>query len=225
MKPVSVPLILPIEQGGVLFKALDEMNMKHTPPLTCEQATSAPAGAWAAPMHRRTVLLGMTASALSLGLASLAVPGLSFAAQAPGLNASRFLQASQVLTGYDNLDALTAQRISAAMIAQQPAMAAQLTALADLVQVPANVFNAEALLAAAKQAGFGDAALAVVAAWFKGTVGHGQTAQLVAYKEALMYRPVSDGLIVPTYCGNGPLWWTAPIPDASAPAAGPRTAV
>jgi hypothetical protein len=225
MKPVSVRATLPKEHGGALFKAPDEMTMKHTSPLTCEPAPSAPLGPWAAPMHRRTVLLGMTASALSLGLASLAVPGLSFAAEAPGLNATRFLQASQVLTGYDDLDPLTAQRISTAMVAQQPAMAAQLRTLADLVQAPANVFNAQALLAAAKQAGVGDAALAVVAAWFKGTVGHGQDAQLVAYKEALMYRPVSDGLIVPTYCGNGPLWWTAAIPQASAPAAGPRTAV
>lgn len=192
--------------------------MKHTPPETREQV-----GPWAAPMHRRTVLLGMTASALSLGLVSLAIPGLSFAADASGPHAGRFLKASQVLTGYDVLDPLTAQRISAAMIAQQPAMAEQLATLADLVQTPANLVTAEALLAAAKQAGVGDAALAVVAAWFKGTVGHGVTAQLVAYKEALMYRPVSDGLIVPTYCGNGPLWWTAPIPAADAPAAGPRT--
>lgn len=219
MKPVSVRSILPAEQGVALLKAPEEINMKHTPPVTCEQV-----GPWAAPLHRRTVLLGMTVSAFGVGLGSLAIPGLSLAADAAGPHAGRFLQASQVLTGYDTLDPLTAQRISAAMIAQQPAMAEQLGTLADLVQQPANLVTAEALLAAAKQAGVGDAALAVVAAWFKGTVGHGQTAQLVAYKDALMYRPASDGLIVPTYCGNGPLWWTAPIPDANAPAAGPRTA-
>lgn len=193
--------------------------MKHTP------VTSDQVGPWAAPLHRRTVLLGMTATAVTLGLASLAIPGMSLAAEGPGPDAARFLQASQTLTGYDKLDPLTAQRISAAMIGQQPAMAAQLSTLADLVRVPANLVTAEALLAAARQAGVGDAALAVVAAWFKGTVGHGQTAQLVAYQQALMYRPASDGLIVPTYCGNGPLWWTAPIPDANAPVAGPRNPV
>lgn len=179
---------------------------------------------WAAPLRRRTVLLGMSATALSLGLGSLAIPGLALAADLVP-HAGRFLQASQVLTGYDDLDPATAQRISAAMILQQPAMAAQLSTLADLVQTPANIGTAEALLAAARHAGAGEAALAVVAAWFKGTVGHGQSAQLVAYQQALMYRPASDGLIVPTYCGNGPLWWSEPIPDANAPVAGPRSAV
>lgn len=31
-----------------------------------------------------------------------------------------------------------------------------------------------------------------------------------------MYRPVKDALIVPTYCGNGPLWWTAAPPEVNA---------
>lgn len=192
--------------------------MKHTPD---SPDASRP---WAAPMRRRTLLTGMTVGALGIGLAS-SWPQLTLAATANAPDAARFFEASQILTGYDDLDPLTAQRISAAMIAQAPAMAGALSILADLTKVAANRFSAETLLAAAKQAGVGDAALALVAAWFKGTVGHGQTAQLVAYRQALMYRPVSDGLIVPTYCGNGPLWWTAPIPDANAPVAGPRTAV
>jgi hypothetical protein len=90
---------------------------------------------------------------------------------------------------------------------------------------PINTKSAQVLLQAAERAHQKEAALAVVAAWFKGTVGHGQEAVLVTYQQALMYRPASDGLIVPTYCGNGPLWWTAPVPDASASISGPRTAI
>jgi hypothetical protein len=37
---------------------------------------------------------------------------------------------------------------------------------------------------------------------------------MVSYVDALMYRPVSDGLPAPTYCLNGPIWWTGPIPVA-----------
>jgi hypothetical protein len=195
-----------------------ETDMNHTPD---SPDASRP---WAAPMRRRTLLASMTVGAFGFGLAS-SWPQLALAATANAPDAARFFEASQILTGYDDLDPLTAQRISAAMIAQAPAMAGALSTLADLTKVADNRFSAQSLLAAAKQAGVGEAALALVAAWFKGTVGHGQTAQLVAYRQALMYRPVSDGLIVPTYCGNGPLWWTAPIPDANAPVAGPRTAV
>ena len=54
--------------------------------------------------------------------------------------------------------------------------------------------------------------LTLVAAWYTGTVGHGQQAEIVSYADALMYRPVSDGLPVPTYCLDGPLWWSAPPP-------------
>jgi hypothetical protein len=197
----------------------EEIKMKHIP-VTPDQVHP-----WAAPMKRRTVLMGMTATAVTLGLSSLPGVAMAKAATSTSLDVRTFYQASQVLTGYDDLDPVTAQRISTALIAQDPAIEAALITLGTLVKSPDNQITAEALLAAAKQAGVGDAALAVVAAWFKGTVGHGQSAVLVAYREALMYRPASDGLIVPTYCGNGPLWWTAPIPDANAPLAGPRTAL
>jgi hypothetical protein len=178
---------------------------------------------WGQTLKRRTLLIAMAAGAVQLGMASSALAAIS--KPAAGLDAAGFFRASQILTGYTELDRHTAERISNALIAQQPAMAGALATLAQLSAQPANNQSAEALLAAAKQAGIGDAALEVVAAWFKGTVGHGEQAVLVAYQQALMYRPVSDGLIVPTYCGNGPLWWTAPIPDASASIYGPRTPV
>jgi hypothetical protein len=183
-------------------------------------------GFWGNPLKRRTVLLGMAVTAAQLGVATVSLPAFAEGpALQDGFDADGFFRVSQVLTGYTELDRLIAARIAQALIAQQPAMQQSLAILARLSTDPANVQSAEALLAAADQAGIRDAALAVVAAWFKGTVGHGQDAVLISYQQALMYRPASDGLIVPTYCGNGPLWWTAPIPDASAPAIGPRGAV
>lgn len=179
---------------------------------------------WHAPLKRRTVLTAFAVAALQAGLASTVGWSPLALAAGPDVDAQGFFTVSQVLTGYDDLDPLIAGRIARALIAMQPTMAASLANLSKLVAMPANRDSAEALLAAAKGINEGDAALAVVAAWFKGTVGHGQTAVLITYKDALMYRPTSDGLIVPTYCGNGPLWWTAPVPDASASIYGPRNA-
>ncbi|MDQ2148475.1 sugar dehydrogenase complex small subunit [Alcaligenaceae bacterium C4P045] len=75
--------------------------------------------------------------------------------------------------------------------------------------------SAQSLLLAAEQIGLKDLALAIVRAWYTGTVGLGDRAILLAYQEALMYRPVRDALTVPTYCNFGPLWWTGTPPDAA----------
>ena len=185
---------------------------------------------WSAPLKRRTVLLAMTASAIQLGLAGASLsafaqePAFSFAASGQPA-ADAFFRVSQVLTGYTELDPGTSVRIAKALIDQQPAMSESLLMLGDLAKDPANTASAQLFLSAAQKVNQKQAALAVVAAWFKGTVGHGQEAVLVTYQQALMYRPVSDGLIVPTYCGNGPLWWTSDIPDSTASIYGPRTPV
>lgn len=179
---------------------------------------------WHAPLKRRTVLTAFAVAAVQAGMASTLGWSPLALADGPELDAQGFFLVSQVLTGYDDLDPLIAGRIARALISQKPGMAASLANLSKLAAVPANRESAEALLAAARQINEADAALALVAAWFKGTVGHGQDAVLITYKDALMYRPASDGLIVPTYCGNGPLWWTAAIPDASASIYGPRSA-
>lgn len=185
---------------------------------------------WNAPLKRRTVLLALTASAVQLGLVGTSFsafaqePAFSFAAAGKPA-ADAFFRASQILTGYIELDPHTSVRISKALIDQAPAMSESLLALGDLAKDPANTGSARLFLSAAERINQKEAALAVVAAWFKGTIGHGQEAVLVTYQQALMYRPVSDGLIVPTYCGNGPLWWTDAVPDASASIYGPRTPV
>ena len=47
--------------------------------------------------------------------------------------------------------------------------------------------TAPELLRSAQTAGLGDAALAVVTAWYTGTVGTGAKVEVVAYADALMY--------------------------------------
>ena len=137
-----------------------------------------------------------------------AAPGSAFAQQ-PSLDGKTFLALSKALTGHPDLDPTTASRLVDAFGRTDAGFAARATALAQRVrpgQTPAQ------LLADADGAGLHDTALAIVAAWYTGTVGHGQKAVMVAYADALMYDTVHDGMSAPTYCSNGPLWWTAEPP-------------
>ncbi|KAF1049383.1 MAG: Fructose dehydrogenase small subunit [Xylophilus sp.] len=120
---------------------------------------------------------------------------------------------SQGITEHADLDAVTGARIEAALRRQFPAFddhLATLTGPGGTQPLPA----AAALLAAAGDAGLRDLALAVVSAWYTGTVGAGKDAAVVSYAEALMYRTVADGQVVPTYCNYGPQWWTKAPPEA-----------
>ncbi|MDN7879649.1 sugar dehydrogenase complex small subunit [Burkholderia aenigmatica] len=167
---------------------------------------------------RRAALKVMAAALTQVGLLT-AAPGYAFAQQ-PSLDAKTFLALSQALTGHTNLDPMTARRLIDAFHRTDAGFAARAAALAQRMragQTPAQ------LLADADGAGLHDTALAIVAAWYTGTVGHGQKAVMVTYADALMYGTVHDGMSAPTYCSNGPLWWTAEPPPADV--APPRKAV
>lgn len=120
-----------------------------------------------------------------------------------------FLAFSKAITGHDDVQPATAARIHQAMLTSDQAFAQQLGTLSGLL---ANQSSPQTLLAAATDAGLRDVALAVVAAWYTGTAGQGEHTSVVSYEQALMYRPVADGLSVPTYCNFGPLWWTKAPP-------------
>ncbi|QNK69153.1 sugar dehydrogenase complex small subunit [Variovorax sp. PAMC26660] len=126
----------------------------------------------------------------------------------------RFLAFSKAITGHDDIDPTTAARIHQAMQQGNAAFSGQSEVLARLVQPG---MAPDALLTAATSAGVREAALAVVTAWYTGTVVAGSTTTVVAYEQALMYRPVADALTVPTYCNEGPMWWTAAPPEVGVP--------
>ncbi len=169
---------------------------------------------------RRTFLLATAAVTSGFGVFS-GPTGAQAQQPAPAaLDDVGFLRLSKAVTGHADLDPTIASRLLAALHRADPGFIDHAAHLARLVhdgQPP------EALLAAADAAGLRDTMLTLVAAWYTGTVGHGQQAEMVSYADALMYRPVSDGLPVPTYCFNGGIWWTGPPPAAgvSAPAGTP----
>lgn len=159
-------------------------------------------------LTRRTFLLAVGSASL-LAACSGKVPAPA-ASVAPAKQADgRFLQLSQALTGKTDLDPATAGRIEAAFAKLHPEMHARFPALAAKAQ---QAQGPEALLQAA-----GDArptALAIITAWYTGSVGKGPQAITVSYRDALMQRPVDDGLFPPTYAQGGPAWWTAEPPAA-----------
>jgi len=121
-----------------------------------------------------------------------------------------FLALSRALTGKHDLDPYVAGRIRAAMAIHEPATTATLDALqrlAGTVDTPDQFIAIPAVR---------DAALSIVAAWYTGTVGKGTEAVTVAYRDALMQRPVADGIFPATYAKGGPAWWVAAPPPAVA---------
>ncbi|AFC85235.1 sugar dehydrogenase complex small subunit [Frateuria aurantia] len=185
------------------------------------------AGAGAVPFlpARRRLLLGLattvavveagalaatprTGLAATFATSASAVPG-SAQAVVPAAILDRFMALSRVMTARADLSAETGARIYQALLAADASRAAAFEALFAL---PLAERTAEQVLAAARGKGRDGLLHELVAAWYTGTVGQGNQGVLVAYAEALMYRTVSDGLIVPTYGSYGPLWWTGNPP-------------
>lgn len=166
-------------------------------------------------LNRRWVLLsGISAAALLAAKQwspSAHAQSPLHAAAAPADAATQgFLKFSRAITEKSELSTVTAQRILQAAPQVQATFIAHLDTLSALAEQHT---SAQALLAAADAAGLKAQALEVVAIWYTGTVTGPKGSQLVAYQNALMYQPVSDGLPVPTYCFKGPLWWTAAPPQ------------
>ena len=180
-------------------------------------------------ISRRHALIGLAALLAQAGFwsnpLSAAMPAAASApAAGPAPGSMLFYTLSQTITGHRDLSAGTAARIEQAMRTNVAGFAEHLPQLGALLVTGQ---QANTLLAAATAAGPGlrELALAIVAAWYTGTVAgnaaQGTKSVVVAYAEALMYRTVADGQVVPTYCNYGPLWWlkAPPAVGVSAPVA------
>ncbi|MBS0877688.1 MULTISPECIES: sugar dehydrogenase complex small subunit [unclassified Tatumella] len=157
---------------------------------------------------------GFIKSALILTAGSLAasLPLQSFASSLVhgGDTTQDFISVSQAITEHKHINPQLATHFLSAFIKRDNQFSSKITRLAQLRQ-PGD--SAIAFRQKAIDAGLGDFLQQILTAWYTGTIGDDYKGTLVAYKQALMYDTVSDGLVVPTYCGNGPLWWTAPVPD------------
>lgn len=159
---------------------------------------------------RREFLLG----AVNLGVAGALFSLPSHAFSASLLSAAdpvkNFITLSQAITEHTHINSDLAARFYEVFATSDRQFTARVNRLVQLL-TPGD--SAQTLMDKARKAGLNEFLYQIVTAWYTGTVGSDYHGTLVAYKQALMYQPVSDGLVVPTYCGNGPIWWTAPIPD------------
>jgi hypothetical protein len=155
---------------------------------------------------RRTFLFGTGSGVLLMACGRLA-PADPSKALLPRVDAT-FMRLSQSLTGKADLDPVTATRMVEAFGQLYPQMSAQFAGLAKLA---IHATDAASLIEASGEAK--PTALAIIAAWYTGTVGNGPQAVTLAYRDALMQRPVADALWPPTYARGGPGWWTATPPD------------
>jgi hypothetical protein len=157
---------------------------------------------------RRAFLLGAGSAVLLMACGKL-VPAGPQRSLLP-LGDPAFMHLSQVLTGKMDLDPVTAARMADAFGKLYPKMSAQFAGLAKLA---AHATNPASLIEASGEAK--PTALAIIASWYTGTVGSGTQAVTLAYRDALMQRPVADALWPPTYARGGPGWWTATPPDVA----------
>jgi hypothetical protein len=165
-------------------------------------------------MTRRAFAAGTAVSLLLAACHGAGQPGSDvIAANVKVPEDPAFLSLSQVLTGQADIDPLISARTAQAFRDLFPEIAATFGPLAALARQHRNPQN---LLDAAAAPGQREAALAIVAAWYTGTVGTGVTAKAIAYADALMNRPVADALFPPTYQLGGPAWWTAAPPPVAA---------
>lgn len=163
-------------------------------------------------MTRRAFALGSAVSVLLAACHEGGLPSSDMTAtdvKAP--DDPVFLSLSRVLTGHADIDPLISARTSQAFRQLFPEVAASFGSLGILASRHP---LAEDMLRAATAPGHHEAALAIVAAWYTGTVGNGVIAKPIAYADALMNRPVADALFPPTYQFGGPAWWVAAPPPA-----------
>jgi len=156
-------------------------------------------------ISRRSLLSGTAALAVALSLP------VDLSAQQPSpTKQPSFYSVSQAITGKRDLSITTSDRIFEALYEDHDNLPATVNALAEIAAAHP---DAKAFRAAAELAAHGDILLTILTAWYTGTVDTKKGPVVVAYKDALMYRPVEDGLTVPTYCNKGPMWWTGLPPE------------
>ncbi|MDP5009196.1 MAG: sorbitol dehydrogenase family protein [Glaciimonas sp.] len=118
-----------------------------------------------------------------------------------------FLALSALLTANQKLQPQTSARTYAALSAQVPEFEKQASALWQFAQTH-KIKEVEALvIAVADKPELKVVLHTIVSAWYLGQVGGGAQGKVIAFDSALMFDPVRDAVVVPTYCRAAPGYW------------------
>jgi len=161
------------------------------------------------PDPRRRMLLKTSMALGVVGGVMAYVPFRSVfaAADAAPAATAAFQKLAQFLTSKP-VDAILAQRYYAALKKRNPALDQSVAALGALVGKSQLAHMDDYLALTGVDKSLDTCAKTIVKSMYLGVVGDDENAELIAYKEAFMYQPTQDVLVVPTY-GRGPETWGA----------------
>lgn len=164
------------------------------------------------PLERRR-FIKLLATTTLLGTASSLLPGQVVWAIDAGTRSdaafSSFMDASEIICGYTVLDNALGKRIFNLMQSRDPLLSDQLQKLNSVLNASMSSVEMQSKLQgvdAASQKLFTD----ILRAWQLGIVGTGKESTVVAYEYALMYKPIADVVVLPTYARGEPHYWAYP---------------
>lgn len=121
-----------------------------------------------------------------------------------------FMRLSSYLTGHATLDPAMGRALYTALCEDDSGLHQHLQALEQVIGTHGiAVGNVEKALKTAAPA---YAALpgAIMKAWYLGVVGNGDSQRGIAYETALMYAPIADVVVMPTFARGTPGYWASP---------------
>lgn len=149
-------------------------------------------------------------------LVSTALAGLAAAQpwwiQAAAASDDRFMALSRLLIPHQ-LDPEVGRRIAAALHADSAPFSNQVDALLTLARDKKAAIVEDFFPFASDEAK--QAALQIISAWYLGVVDNAPDAKNIAYELALMFKPTSDVMTIPTYSISRPNGWSADAPPLS----------
>ncbi|WJH41460.1 sorbitol dehydrogenase family protein [Aliirhizobium terrae] len=164
-------------------------------------------------MSRRGLLLG-SAIVLGAGMVASLCPTPSLAAVDSGL-AARFMELSNLLINHQ-LNPAVGAKIAETASGQYQNLPQMLDAIIKIAQTK-KATEVEAFFTDIPDGELKDFAHWVIFAWYSGCSSEKRNATVFTYEEALVFKPTSDILTIPSYGISGPNQWMRPNLPLSAP--------
>ncbi|WP_175853014.1 sugar dehydrogenase complex small subunit [Burkholderia anthina] len=126
-----------------------------------------------------------------------------------------FAGVAAYLTRRSTLPSRYVQSVHAGLVAQDRAFPERLRALRVAIDAGTRPLDAFVHTLGVVAPELRTTALAIVEAFYTGSVGHGGQARMVGYETALMFEATADVTVIPTYIRARPEYWTErPTADA-----------
>jgi hypothetical protein len=161
-------------------------------------------------LSRRQLLICGTLIAGSLSFPGLAA--YAAAVEGPAFQ-KQFMELSSLLIQH-HLDPVTGQRMASKMLALNPSLAAHVAAIIQLAKSK-NAKIVEDFFPDIPDGELKDAAFAIISAWYLGVAEDKPNAEVFAFEDALIYKPTSDIMTIPSYAKSKPNGWNANAPPLS----------